>query len=67
VVVQLELQPHTSIRRHPERSRFSGGARDLPLLRPNAYAKLHHYQPFSNHDVRDRTDDNLALCQRIPM
>ena len=29
---------------HPERSRFSGVAKDLPLNRPNALAKLHHYQ-----------------------
>ena len=28
---------------HPERSRFSGLAKDLPLNRPTAQAKLHHY------------------------
>src|SRR5208283_5849744 len=31
-------------RRHPERSRFSGGAKDLPLNWPGASAKLHHYR-----------------------
>ena len=29
---------------HPERSRFSGEAKDLPLNRPSAKAKLTHYQ-----------------------
>jgi hypothetical protein len=29
---------------HPERSRFSGVAKDLPLSRRDAKAKLHHYR-----------------------
>ena len=31
---------------HPEHSRFSGGAKDLPLKQLRASAKLHHYQDF---------------------
>ena len=34
-------EPQNRIRRQPERSRFSGGAKDLPLNRPIASAKLH--------------------------
>src|SRR5580692_760930 len=37
--------------RHPERSRSSGGARDLPLIRPNAPAKLHHNQALRHLPV----------------
>ena len=38
--------------RHPERSRFSGGAKDLPLTRPNAQAKLRHYPSVLTLDHR---------------
>jgi hypothetical protein len=29
---------------HPERSRFSGGAKDLSLYQLRARAKMHHYR-----------------------
>jgi hypothetical protein len=44
VVLQFGL---STLRRHPERSRFSGEAKDLPLKRLGAQAKLHHHLPNS--------------------
>jgi hypothetical protein len=37
-------------RRHPERSRFSGVATDLPLNRRIASATLHNHRTFPNLD-----------------
>jgi hypothetical protein len=37
---------------HPERSRFSGEAKDLHLIRPRAQAKLHHYPTPRQNGIR---------------
>ena len=45
-VVQFELSSPIPIRCHPERSRFSGGVKDLPLIDFIVRSKLHHHLFF---------------------
>jgi hypothetical protein len=60
VLAQVESKPQKSVRRHPERSRFSGGVKDLPLDRPDALATLQHPTP-SNAISKPYLDLSLGV------
>jgi hypothetical protein len=52
------------VRRHPERSRFSSGERDLPFLRPRAKAKRNCYPNVADSDA---IDPNVVDLEVLPL